>query len=310
MPKVSIIIPVYNVEAYLHECLESISTQTFTDWECLLIDDGSLDNSGAICDEFARKDYRFKVFHESNRGVSQARNIGLCNMLGEWVLFVDSDDAIAVSTIQTCVEQAETNNLDLLQFSLTLNKTKLGSNDFIKTNVLDQEAFISSKKFLICAGGSLLKSSIIQHNNIRFDNQLKLAEDQLFMFNFMNHARRFQKIDLCLYWYRKNDNSATHLHKSEDLINSIKTLISFKKLNSHWKIYIDRQNADFLIDLIIQKNTPFSLLKKLIKDADISKIQQSNSKTPILFATICRYSYTLAILFIMFRNFISKFFHV
>ena len=100
MPKVSIIVPVYNAEKYLRECLDSIISQIFTDWECILVDDGSPDNSGEICNEYAKDDSRFRVFHVQNGGVSRARNIGLDNMSSEWVMFVDSDDAIAENTLE------------------------------------------------------------------------------------------------------------------------------------------------------------------------------------------------------------------
>lgn len=91
-PKISVIVPVYNTEKYLHRCIDSILAQTFTDFELLLIDDGSKDNSGTICDEYAAKDSRVRVFHKENGGVSSARNLGLDNAKGEWISFVDSDD--------------------------------------------------------------------------------------------------------------------------------------------------------------------------------------------------------------------------
>lgn len=90
-PKLSVIVPVYKAEKYLHRCVESILTQTFTDFEILLIDDGSPDRSGEICDEYAKKDSRIKVFHKLNGGASDARNVGLDNAQGEYVCFVDSD---------------------------------------------------------------------------------------------------------------------------------------------------------------------------------------------------------------------------
>lgn len=92
IPQISVIVPVYNVEKYLSRCIESILSQTFTDFELLLIDDGSTDRSGEICDEYAKKDTRIRVFHTKNRGVSAARNLGLDNAKGEWISFVDSDD--------------------------------------------------------------------------------------------------------------------------------------------------------------------------------------------------------------------------
>lgn len=85
MPKISVIVPVYNTEKYLHRCVDSILAQTFTDFELLLIDDGSTDSSGAICDEYAQKDSRVRVFHKENGGASSARNLGLDNATGEWI---------------------------------------------------------------------------------------------------------------------------------------------------------------------------------------------------------------------------------
>ena len=92
MPKISVIVPVYKAEAYLHRCVGSLLTQTFTDFEVLLVDDGSPDRSGAICDEYARRDSRVRVFHKENGGVSSARNYGISKAEGLWLLFVDSDD--------------------------------------------------------------------------------------------------------------------------------------------------------------------------------------------------------------------------
>jgi glycosyltransferase involved in cell wall biosynthesis len=91
MPTISVIVPVYNVEQYLCKCLDSILNQIFTDFELLLIDDGSPDKSGQICDEYAHKDSRIRVFHKENGGVSSARNLGLDNANGKWVTFIDSD---------------------------------------------------------------------------------------------------------------------------------------------------------------------------------------------------------------------------
>ena len=93
-PKISIIVPVYNVEQYLPRCIDSILNQSFADFELLLIDDGSKDKSGTICDEYAAKDSRIRLFHKENGGVSSARNVGLDNARGEWLAFIDGDDEI------------------------------------------------------------------------------------------------------------------------------------------------------------------------------------------------------------------------
>ena len=94
MPRISIIVPVYNVEHVLKRCCESILCQTYADFECILVDDGSTDQSGKICDEYAGLDERFKVIHQSNGGVSAARNTGLDHAIGDFIAFVESDDCI------------------------------------------------------------------------------------------------------------------------------------------------------------------------------------------------------------------------
>ena len=111
-PTISVIVPVYNAEKYLSRCMDSILVQTFTCFELLLVDDGSTDCSGRICDEYAKRDTRIRVIHKENGGVSSARNLGLDNAKGEWICFCDSDDfffqaedrirAIGVTGVQTC----------------------------------------------------------------------------------------------------------------------------------------------------------------------------------------------------------------
>lgn len=104
MPKVSIVIPVYNSEAYLDRCLQSVLGQSEPDWECILVDDGSKDDSGKRCDEYAEKDCRFKVFHRTNHGPSSSRNYGLDNAQGEYLCFIDSDDYVAPDYLKHLVE--------------------------------------------------------------------------------------------------------------------------------------------------------------------------------------------------------------
>lgn len=97
--KISIIIPVYNAERFLRRCLNSVLNQSYSNWECIIVDDGSKDSSPAICDEYVKTDSRFKVIHKENGGVSRARNTGLSLVVGEWVTFVDSDDELALDAL-------------------------------------------------------------------------------------------------------------------------------------------------------------------------------------------------------------------
>lgn len=306
MPKVSVIVPVYRVEQYIRECLDSIKKQTFTDWECLLIEDGSPDKSGKICDEYAKDDTRFRVFHVENGGVSRARNIGLDYMSGEWVMFVDSDDAIAENTLEICLKQVEKERLDMLQFSFSRDKSDLGFHDGVRTNVLYLKDYIDSRKLLVCIAGSLLNTTILRSNNLRFDSSLKLAEDQLFLFSYMNKAKRLQKIDNVLYWYRVNDKSATHSLKTEDMTNSIHQLVEYKRKNKGWSMYIDRINAVFLINIIL--NNDFGVLKltKLMKYANLDNLQLVDPGLPMLFCKIKSFSSVLAVLIVKLRGLTIK----
>ena len=118
-PFFSIIIPVYNVAPYLRECLDSVLAQTFTDWECLCVDDGSADESGSILDEYAQRDSRFLVFPKKNGGVSAARNLALDNAKGEWICFLDGDDVWDVTFLSEIVKMLHGQKPDLVRIGYT-----------------------------------------------------------------------------------------------------------------------------------------------------------------------------------------------
>ena len=119
MSEISIIIPVYNVEKYLRECLDSVSAQTFTDWEAICVNDGSTDGSLAILEEYAAEDPRFKIISQLNGGLSAARNTGISSATGKYIYFLDSDDWIEASALETCYKTAEQYNLEQVIFSFT-----------------------------------------------------------------------------------------------------------------------------------------------------------------------------------------------
>lgn len=138
-PQISVIIPVYKAEKFLHRCLDSILAQTYSNWELLLVNDGSPDNSGAICEEYAAKDARIKVFHKENGGVSAARNTALERAKGVFVTFVDSDDWIDKDCLNTCINNMINNELDLVQFGLRKIKTD--------GTVLSEKLLLSKREF-------------------------------------------------------------------------------------------------------------------------------------------------------------------
>ena len=126
-PKISIIVPVYNAEKYLRQCMDSILNQSFQDFELLLIDDGSKDDSGIICDEYAKKDKRISVWHQENQGVSVARNVGLEHAQGEWIYFPDSDDIVVENALEIMMKRYGLANIFLKMNGKVLEQKKIGN---------------------------------------------------------------------------------------------------------------------------------------------------------------------------------------
>lgn len=177
---VSVIVPVYKAEKWLHRCVDSILAQTMEDFELLLIDDGSPDRSGEICDEYAAKDSRVRVFHKENGGVSSARNLGLDNAQGEWISFIDSDDWVEVDYLAGL-----TKNLDADFITGGMRET-IGniyqSDDelFCKKEIRQFLKEHNSDIFVRAACGKLIKRQIIDNNNLRFDKKIRFGEDAFF----------------------------------------------------------------------------------------------------------------------------------
>ena len=121
MPVISVIVPVYNAEKYINRCIESILNQTFKDFELIIVDDGSKDNSGNICEEYARRDERIKVIHQENKGQASARNRGVLNAAGEWITFVDADDMIQSQMLEYLYRAVKSNNVKMAVCKLMEN---------------------------------------------------------------------------------------------------------------------------------------------------------------------------------------------
>lgn len=212
-PIISIIVPVYNVEKYLPRCIDSILAQTFTDFELLLIDDGSIDNSGNICDDYAKKDNRIRVFHKQNGGVSSARNLGLDNAKGEWITFVDSDDLIDNETLNDYLRY----NADLIcqglkQINAMDNSIEdLKKYDFLEASVSDH---ISYALYIMFINGSfgyiwnkLFKHRILKDHNIRFIEGISIREDEIFVFKYCQYIKSIVLLPTINYNYVHYQNS-------------------------------------------------------------------------------------------------------
>ena len=225
-PKISIIVPVYKVEKYLRRCLDSIVAQTFTDWECILIDDGSPDNSGKICDEYAQKDGRFKVVHQENQGVSAARNMGLDEAKGEWIGFVDSDDWIDSEMYEVAYNQAIEVGADLIQWGMIMEKKYIHKVISHSEKIIFPIDVAEDYEPSMCS--KLVSANLFKKNKIRYKENKKLSEDRLVSLQCYLAAQKCFSIGRCFYHYRVNPHSATHNVSKQMIYEEIEMVLEME----------------------------------------------------------------------------------
>lgn len=193
MSEISIIVPIYNTEQYLPRCIDSILSQSLTDFELLLIDDGSIDGGGAICDAYAEKDNRVRVFHKENGGVSSARNLGLNEAKGKWVCFVDSDDELMPNALQVMVGRAY-DGVDLVMAGYEVYNDvgeKTYSIEKCISNLIPNESAVKEMyaptdyRYQGYISSKLFRLSLICLNSIRFAENIFFNEDRLFVTQFI-----------------------------------------------------------------------------------------------------------------------------
>lgn len=222
--KISVIIPVYNTERFLPQCIDSILSQTFVFFELLLIDDGSTDTSGLVCDEYARKDKRIKVFHKENEGVSLARNFGLDHAKGEYVCFVDSDDWVEVDYLEFLVSNI--GKADILFFSFfwhyedgCVQAVSPGNFQADETTRI-YESILHLKKnnlgvnFFGFTWNKIFKMEVIQKHGIRFIRNLNVSEDEIFTLSYCLQAKSTKVCSKPIYNYRWRKNGLTHASRT------------------------------------------------------------------------------------------------
>ena len=226
----SVIIPVFNVEKYLRACLDSVLTQSFSDWEAVCVNDGSTDGSASILAEYTAKDDRFRVVEQPNGGLSAARNTGVKNVTGEYVLFLDSDDWLETDALETLAGNLD--GEDMLCFSgrryLELEKRFLPSDqleervyqsgmDYYNENALQRRDFA-----FVCVVLRAYRRSFLDENALRFKEGI-FHEDNLFTPQACYFARRVKVLNRCLYDYRVRDNSITTTYNEKRIRDMLET---------------------------------------------------------------------------------------
>lgn len=224
--KYSIILPIYNVEKYLSPCIESILAQTCKDYEIILVDDGSKDSSGKICDEYASKYEFIKVIHKPNGGLSDARNVGLKAAAGEYIFFIDSDDYLLDNKVLERFEKMTVSNPDVVSFgsikwfesdgsvSIYANNLSVSTESNrvsdIYLELIDRDAYSNS------AWSKIIKRSILVDNNIEFEKGL-LGEDNDWFYKVVSHVQTLELINEPLYGYRQRAGSITKTSTNKNL---------------------------------------------------------------------------------------------
>ena len=209
---VSVIVPIYNVEDYLHQCINSILSQTYKNLQIILVDDGSSDASSSICDEYAATNDCIQVIHKKNGGLSDARNAGLeiCN--GEYVFFVDADDYLDIHCLETLLSEASTKTLAMTGYLLDFSDTGK-----ILEPPQTYGIFFSIKDYLYSfhklfaakfnfAWGKLYSTEIINRYNLRFKKDIALVEDVIFNLDYYRYCDKFSAVSYNGYYYRQHGN--------------------------------------------------------------------------------------------------------
>ena len=246
---ISIIVPIYNVEKYLNKCIESIVNQTYENIEIILIDDGSNDNSGIICDEYAKKDNRIIVVHKENGGVSSARNKGLKIAKGEWISFVDADDWIEQTFCQTLLNKVTQEQADIA----LCGYNRITDNRIEKINANNQEVFLNSNEYLVKSLNpqtgfgfchmKLIKKEVLK--SISFNERIEVGEDALFNIQLSTYIKKAVFLKQPLYNYRINNQSVVKRY-DENYAN--KYLKSMKIIEEYiWQEYNEENEENIEI---------------------------------------------------------------
>lgn len=212
--KLSFILPIYKVEAYLPQCIDSILMQATEDCEIILVDDGSPDNCGAICDQYAQKNGNIRVIHKTNGGLSDARNAGFCIATGKYVLFVDSDDYLEEGAVPKILDWIDSTDADvafLLSKKVYPDETSepMGEN-LIRQEILGKTReevlrFLATRpKFPASAWGKIYRRAFLQEKELGFPQDRRLSEDLMFSLNLFLTADKFDYLDFPYYCYRQN----------------------------------------------------------------------------------------------------------
>lgn len=281
-PAISVIVPVYKAEKYIHRCLDSIINQTFRDFELILIDDGSPDKSGEICDEYAAKDERVKVIHKENEGVSVARNCGIDKAQGKYISFVDADDEVAptyMDTLNKYIQQSDIVFFSSIWFHEDKSKLIILMDDFCSNeySLIEEEILLLMKNncdhnLFGFTWNKIFKADIIKEHNIKFIENLSVSEDEIFTLDYCRFIKSMMVISTPLYNYYRKKDGLTHRKKEVSewlsLADNLRDL-SESYSNSNLKRYLSERFVEYLLiainDIHLFNRRFYSVYNKIVR---------------------------------------------
>ena len=282
MKNISIIIPVYNAEKYIKKCLDSIKRQTYTNYEIIIVDDGSEDSSLKICEKFKNenKSIIMKIFTQKNEGPSSARNKGITNAEGDYITFVDSDDYLEENLLEALLNCCKKDTMIRSNYK-TFKANKIFNNT-IERDTISADKFIEkilTNSFPGCVWGCLFETKIVK--KMKFSSELHFMEDTLFLVEYLNNVKYVEFVEANYYYCLSNTNSITL--SSANILNNIKSFnksldeINLITKNSYEKL-IDNKRI-ILIEKELAKVSKFKELKTIINNQDfINTINKINKK--------------------------------
>lgn len=262
---ISIIVPIYNVQQYLDCCLQSVANQTFKDFECILINDGSTDDSGKIADDWSLKDNRFRVIHQCNSGVSAARNKGIEESCGEWITFIDSDDWVEPDYLKKLVFSSKDSDYCIAGYKLLKGDKYTdyipGLIKCLKINEIELDVWSELvEKYLIFGPcHKFYRKKIIADYGITFPTNVSYGEDLIFNFYYLRNCRTLSSVPAAIYSYNKHSNSLSSSSQSSDWNLNI----------SQWRLIVEFYSVKGLFRDAL-KTTLYNRLVGLIYDSIFS----------------------------------------
>lgn len=296
--KISIIVPIYNVEKYLEECIESIINQTYKNIEIILIDDGSTDKSGEICDKYSKKDSRIKTIHQENKGIAETRNVGLKYATGEYIAWVDSDDIISNNMYEVLLKNMikEDAQISCCNYKKVKDKSEAFSEN--EKEVIE----VKNKKLVIdmirgtisrVLWGKLFKRELF--NYIKFTN-FKVGEDFVAVTTILSEDPKYVVTNGYYYFYRYREDSATNTMNIESRLDLLKSTLLAKKIlkeknydDEKWMNYMILYNNLLVHNQIKKIKTAKQLDQSIIKDLimllfKLPKNMSKDEKKNVLYA--------------------------